>query len=591
MKYRSFIVENYKGITGPVVINIEKNILVPIIGVNECGKTTILNAIYAFDFINDNHNSTFKQLDDIANLYKDVTLPCKLSAIVDADKEALRKVLKAKFQLTDSNIDEKLKELPDKKTFDITITRNLDYKNGELESVYTMNPKIKFKSENYENEFCQEVIKGLPYILYFDDFRETFPDEIEINYEDEKSKWLDILQELFLRTNENYSVYELKNLEERRRKSILAAVKKKLNETLTAQWANFRLENKESLEIDIDFRKDKRKVVVEVDETQVDGSVLKKPVEQEVEKYYLKFDIIERDAKGDEHYFYVRDRSKGFYWFFNFVMKLEFNPDVAGDHNNSIYLLDEPGSYLHPYAQSKLCKKLKSLAEKNVVIYCTHSHYLLNPEIIPLNRIHVVSKTALGDVNLESFYDYKSDKNRSVKTAFQTIYDALYIKPFDIDINHKKMLIVEGIYDYYSFSLFKGDREFGILPGKGADSLISFISLMIAYEIDFRVLWDNDSEGLQGLQKAKKFFGEELSSKHFFLLPKSTAPKRILQDLFDSTDLRLIIDTLGLAPDTSFEKKIAALYYSKHRNKIVDKISNKTKSNFQATLEHIKMFS
>lgn len=55
---------------------------------------------------------------------------------------------------------------------------------------------------------------------------ESFPDIIEINYEEEKSKWLDILEELFIKTNENYSVYKLKDIEERRRKSILSAVKK-----------------------------------------------------------------------------------------------------------------------------------------------------------------------------------------------------------------------------------------------------------------------------------------------------------------------------------------------------------------------------
>jgi hypothetical protein len=40
----------------------------------------------------------------------------------------------------------------------------------------------------------------------------------------------------------------------------------------------------------------------------------------------LKLDVVEKDASGEEHFFFVRDRSKGFYWFFNFVMKLERGP-------------------------------------------------------------------------------------------------------------------------------------------------------------------------------------------------------------------------------------------------------------------------
>ena len=69
--------------------------------------------------------------------------------------------------------------------------------------------------------------------------------------------------------------------------------------------------------------------------------------------------MIEKDAKGDDHYFFVMDRSKGFYWFFNFVMKLEFNPKVVENSDvDAIYLLDEPGSYLHATAQSKLAAKV-----------------------------------------------------------------------------------------------------------------------------------------------------------------------------------------------------------------------------------------
>jgi energy-coupling factor transporter ATP-binding protein EcfA2 len=587
MRYKKFVISNYRGITNPIEINLDKNSLIPIIGINECGKTTILNAIYAFDNLNDEHNATFKHLNDISNLYQDISEPCRLSAVIELNKDNLKQRLKQSFQLTEANAEEKLKDLPEKKNFDITITRILTHNSEGINSNYEISPKIKFKSENYENDFCQNLIKHLPYILYFDDFRETFPDEIEID-EDKSDRWLEIMQELFLQTNDQYSVFELKNLEARRRKSQLAQVKKKLNETLTSQWSNFRLENKESLEIDIDFRSEKHRVTVEVDEAQPDGSIIKKKVDQEAERYFLKFDIIERDAKGNEHYFYVRDRSKGFYWFFNFVMKLEFNPDTAGDHDNAIYLLDEPGSYLHPYAQSKLCKKLKDLAESNVVIYCTHSHYLLNPEVVPLNRIQVVNKKSSGDIQLESFYDYKGVKDKSLKTAFQTIYDALYIKPFDIDVNHKKILIVEGIYDYYAFSLFKNNDEIGILPGKGADSLISFISLMIAYEVDFRVLWDNDPEGRFGFDKAKKFFGDEMSSRYFYLLPSSTGKKKILQDLFESIDLNLIIQELGLSTNLSFEKKVSQLYYSKHKNRIIQKISRQTKDNFTNVLKLVK---
>src|SRR5262249_13508196 len=130
---------------------------------------------------------------------------------------------------------------------------------------------------------------------------------------------------------------------------------------------------------------------------------------------YIKLDIVETDNQGDQHFFFIRDRSKGFYWFFNFVMKLEFNPKIVADGRNTIYLLDEPGSYLHAFAQRKLCRKLKQLSEKNCVIYCTHSHYLLDPETIPFGSITIADKDGNGNATLTPIASYRGPvtENRS----------------------------------------------------------------------------------------------------------------------------------------------------------------------------------
>ena len=54
-------------------------------------------------------------------------------------------------------------------------------------------------------------------------------------------------------------------------------------------------------------------------------------------------------------------------------MKLEFNPKINGESKNTVYLLDEPGSYLHYTAQEKLCQKLVDVSilflENPVILY------------------------------------------------------------------------------------------------------------------------------------------------------------------------------------------------------------------------------
>ena len=247
---------------------------------------------------------------------------------------------------------------------------------------------------------AREIISMLPYILYFDDFRDKIPERIEIpaSLAQSQSSWLDIIEQLFKQTDKSFSVFDLPSLEERQRRTVLSKVERKLNETLTKEWQTFKLDERDALKISIGF--DQRTTApaqVATDPTLgskalAPGTAASAQVSANVIKSYIKLDVVETVA-GFDHFFFISDRSKGFYWFFNFVMKLEFNPkvvtggpEVIGEAQ-AIYLLDEPGSYLHAFAQRKLCQKLRQISETNWVAYCTHSHYLLDPEVIPVNSI------------------------------------------------------------------------------------------------------------------------------------------------------------------------------------------------------------
>jgi predicted ATP-dependent endonuclease of OLD family len=69
MKYLKFEIENYRGISRKLSIDLNENSLIPLIGINECGKTTILQAIYCFDHINDNEYDS-AHLGNLINLYQ-----------------------------------------------------------------------------------------------------------------------------------------------------------------------------------------------------------------------------------------------------------------------------------------------------------------------------------------------------------------------------------------------------------------------------------------------------------------------------------------------------------------------------------------
>ena len=61
MRYKSFTIENYRAIKDKVIIDLEKRVI-PLVGINECGKTTILQAIFCFDYGNDTYDEMLGRL-------------------------------------------------------------------------------------------------------------------------------------------------------------------------------------------------------------------------------------------------------------------------------------------------------------------------------------------------------------------------------------------------------------------------------------------------------------------------------------------------------------------------------------------------
>jgi predicted ATP-dependent endonuclease of OLD family len=555
MKYRKFIIENYRAITKPLTIDVSNNMLMPIIGVNECGKTTILHAIFAFDELNDDLNEGGRHLRDTDNLYVTSPKPAAVSAEVAVARSEFLSCLK---ELAGSEHSAAVEAYKKKRGVPATFVIKRHIKTRAYDIILS-----SFTNKALNDALAREIIRKLPYILFFDDFRDSVEEKVEIvaDADGEPQGWLSIFEQLFKQTDRHFSVFKLADLEERQRKTVLSAVKRKLNETLTKEWQNFRLDNNDALQISIDFRSEKNA--------------------QGVLRNYLRLDVIEKDTDGNEHFFFISDRSKGFFWFFNFVMKLEFNPKVLEYHQTeAIYLLDEPGSYLHASAQSKLCKKLRQLSQDNVVIYCTHSHYLLDPEVIRLSSIRVAEKGTNGDVQLLSIHEHSGSIDR--RSAFQPVVDALHIKPFLLDLTNRLVILVEGICDFYALEMFKGNRDVNILPSVGADSIAFYISLMIAWRVEYRALWDNDSAGNKAKAKAESIFGPaEAAGRFFELSAASNSKAKILQELFAGPDIVKIKKELALPAETGFDKMMATLFYAPNRKDVLNDISATTKRAFE----------
>src|SRR6266487_551281 len=207
MQYKRFIVPDYRAIAGPLEIDVSKNPLIPIIGINE----SILNAILAFDKYADSLNNG-RQLGDTHNLYgTKQTTPIITAEISLQTKD----FVDALNEMASENVGvaadvERYRRKRNQFPHSLQIFRNLTTKK------YGLLAK-GFRDLELNDLLGTKLVANLPYILYFDDFRDSIEETVDIvGDEDSAEGWLSILQQLFKKTDPNFSVFDLETLEERR---------------------------------------------------------------------------------------------------------------------------------------------------------------------------------------------------------------------------------------------------------------------------------------------------------------------------------------------------------------------------------------
>ncbi|MBI6799214.1 AAA family ATPase [Pseudomonas syringae] len=213
----------------------------------------------------------------------------------------------------------------------------------------------------------------------------------------------------------------------------------------------------------------------------------------------------------------VGERSIGFRWFFTFLLLTGFKSEQ--DRRQKIYVFDEPAANLHSRAQVELLRYFESMTNSgDKIIYSTHSHHMIDPRW--LSGAYIIENCAAGSDDMEGYeleflpaeinavkYKQFLSSYSSRSHYFQPIIDRLqYIVP-EI-LGAKPCLIVEGISDYYALkaaSLTIGrELAFNIIPGVGSGAAGPLISLLMGRGETFVVLLDDDKEGRKARDRYRK---------------------------------------------------------------------------------------
>lgn len=188
-------------------------------------------------------------------------------------------------------------------------------------------------------------------------------------------------------------------------------------------------------------------------------------------------------------------RSKGFQWFFSFY--LVFLVESEEGHKDAILLLDEPGMNLHPTAQQELLGFFERLAEKNQLIYTTHSPFLVDGEHIYRVRPVTEDNTGHSRISAETW-------PRDRETIFPLQAAAGYAMLRGL-FQHKKNVLVEGMSDYYYLhalnqqcranGLAALSEDIYITPCGGTKLVGHLASLFLGQDVRPLILLDSDEAG------------------------------------------------------------------------------------------------
>lgn len=211
-------------------------------------------------------------------------------------------------------------------------------------------------------------------------------------------------------------------------------------------------------------------------------------------------------SDGESRYA-ISERSLGCRWFFSFLLFTAFK---QSKQRKTIFIFDEPAANLHAKAQAELLTSFSRIAsDGNRVIYSTHSHHMINPQW--LSGAYIVENSALDYEIGDTFglttkpTNVKAISYRSFVSAypgrssyFQPVIEKLqYIVPEVV--GRAPHLIVEGISDYYALKLagkISGKSFcYSLMPSTGAGTCGPIISQIMGRGESFAILLDDDKAG------------------------------------------------------------------------------------------------
>lgn len=574
MQIKEFEILNFRGIERAVLQMVPSGASVfMLIGLNESGKTTILEALSTFSLIKDetaalyNSGETPKPATYVPkHLKSNFTGEVSVSATIEFDEAEINSAI-AEVEVEQNCKISSVSSV-------VKVVRGYRFENSDFkENIYRwaidINGRVKPARNNTrfgaDSPVWQALVlrlsKRMPRIIYFPTFLFAQPDKILLNpsvlpdkKEDPVNKIyreiienvakslprpLDVSKHIVARiVSEESTVDKVMNVmfmapdKQQQVTAALSEISAHLTDTVFEQWSRIFGGDFSGREI-----------------------VLRPGVDLAPEGQRLV--SLQFAVKDGATHYDISERSLGFRWFFSFLLFTLYRV-VDPEARPTIFLLDEPASNLHSRAQMQLLQSFPRIARGgNQIMYSTHSHYMIEPDW--LDQAFIIANDAID-------YDRIDDSDRSVRgrptnircqryrnfvgsnpdkaTYFQPVLDKLQVAPSRLDLV-KPSVLLEGKGDYLIVQYVRAvcldaPGDFAVVPTKGADGMAELIGILLGWGVPFAICLDSDKAGLTAQKRYIEEWG--LSSDQVLTLQQidSDLRDKKVEDLLSDDDLKLV---------------------------------------------------
>lgn len=593
MRFKSFEIRNFRGIKhAKLDLTPAGAGIFTLIGLNESGKTTILEAISSFQFASSDEKSLYQTApvdEDPATFVPkhekhNFTGEISITALVEFEGNDKEICIAHGEEKSEFKIDRE--SIPD----EFTIVRGYKFENSdEKELINTWNLKptgrkgkarksiLAGASTEFWRHFTAMVAIKLPEIVYFPTFLFEQPDRIVLNPKKDENAvdrlYRSIIENvgaslpkpINIKTHivdriiqpdtplEQFAgLFGLTQNKQQQIESSIDQLSSHLTETVFDSWSKVFGRSFTDREVRLRIGVDKFD----------DGSP----------RIYLQ--ILLKDGKQQ---YDITERSLGFRWFFSFLLFTLYRRPKS--RRSTLFLLDEPASNLHSRAQTQLLESFPRITSSgNRLMYSTHSHYLINPEW--LDQAFIVSNLAVDyddvtnagsgvrshtDIMVERYRGFVG-KNPDKTTYFQPVLDRLQVIPSRLD-STQPCVLVEGKGDYLIlkhglFVVGISDPGYAILPTRGANHFDEIVSIMLGWGINFALCFDNDAAGRKSCKDFVDHWGIPPDRAFTWGDVDPQLKNAAIEDLLSESDLQLVQEHYGI--QASATKSQVQLFFSEN---------------------------